>query len=103
MEDPVTTDSGQTYERSAIQENIQRNGKTDPFTRKPISGNLYPNFALKKAIQDFIDKYNWINTAILGHINLLKNKTIIKSSFDDHLLDEITQNINLIFLTERTR
>lgn len=103
MEDPVTTDSGQTYERSAIEENIQRNGKTDPFTRAPISGNLYPNFALKKAIQDFIDKYDSFNLAILGHINLLKNKTIIKSSFDDHLLDEITQNIYLIWRSKRRR
>lgn len=50
MEDPVTTESGQTYERSAIEEHIQRNGKTDPFTRKPISGILYPSITIKKAI-----------------------------------------------------
>lgn len=59
MEDPVTTDSGQTYERSAIEEHIEKNGKIDPFTRKPISGVLYPSIALKKAIEDFIDKNPW--------------------------------------------
>lgn len=50
MEDPVVTDSGQVYERSAIQEHMERNGKTDPFTRKPLSGNLYPCIAIKKAV-----------------------------------------------------
>lgn len=59
MEDPVTTQSGQTYERSAIEEHIQRNGKTDPFTRKPISGTLYPSIAIKKAIEDFLEKNPW--------------------------------------------
>jgi STIP1 family protein 1 len=56
MEDPVVTDSGQTYERSVIEEHIERNGKTDPLTREPITGKLYPNLALKRAIQSFIDK-----------------------------------------------
>ena len=54
MEDPVTTESGQTYERIAIEEHIQRNGKTDPFTRKPISGTFYPSISIKKAIEDFL-------------------------------------------------
>lgn len=54
MEDPVITDSGQTYERSAIEEHMERNGKTDPFTRQPIKGPLYPCITIKKAIQDFL-------------------------------------------------
>lgn len=59
MEDPVVTDSGQVYERTAIQQHIQKNGKTDPFTRKPISGALYPCIAVKKAVQDFLEKNPW--------------------------------------------
>ena len=59
MEDPVTTESGQAYERTAIEQHIQRNGKTDPFTRKPISGLLYPSIAIKKAIEDFLEKNPW--------------------------------------------
>jgi STIP1 family protein 1 len=54
MEDPVITDSGQTYERFAIEEHIERNGRTDPFTRQPIKGPLYPSVAIRKAVQDFL-------------------------------------------------
>lgn len=82
MEDPVTTDSGQTYERSAIEECIQRNGKTDPFTRAPLTGVLYSNFALKKAIQDFIDKYLCLYSATLGHMNTRNKRTTRTSNFD---------------------
>ena len=59
MEDPVTTDSGQTYERMAIEEHIKKNGKTDPFTRKPLNGPLYPSVAIKKAVEDFLEKNPW--------------------------------------------
>ena len=59
MEDPVVTDSGQTYERTAIEQHIERNGKTDPLTRKPISGNLYPCVSIKKAIDDFLERNPW--------------------------------------------
>jgi STIP1 family protein 1 len=59
MEDPVITESGHTYERTAIEEHIQRNGKTDPFSRKPISGLLYPSISIKKAIEDFLEKNPW--------------------------------------------
>lgn len=51
MEDPVVTDSGQTYERSAIEEHIEHNGRTDPFTRQPIKGPLYSCMGIKKAVE----------------------------------------------------
>ncbi len=50
MEDPVVTESGQTYQRSAIEEHIQKNGKTDPLSRKPINGKLYPSIGIKKGV-----------------------------------------------------
>ena len=59
MEDPVVTDSGQCYERFAIEEHIEKNGKTDPFTRQPIKGPLYPCITIKKAIQEFLDRNPW--------------------------------------------
>ena len=37
MEDPVTTETGMTYEREVIREHFEKNGKIDPVTRKPIS------------------------------------------------------------------
>lgn len=47
IEDPVTTESGHTYEREVIEEHIKKNGNIDPVTRKQISGVLYPNLAVK--------------------------------------------------------
>jgi len=34
MEDPVTTEEGHTYERSALDDHIKTNGLTDPISRK---------------------------------------------------------------------
>ena len=59
MEDPVMTDSGQTYEREALEQHLEKNGRTDPFTRQPIKGALYPNIAIKKAVQDFLERNPW--------------------------------------------
>ncbi len=59
MEDPVLTEAGLTYERQAIQEHIEKNGATDPITRKPISPKLYPNIAVRKAVKDFLDNNPW--------------------------------------------
>jgi STIP1 family protein 1 len=59
MEDPVMTDSGQTYEREALELHIEKNGRTDPFTRQPIKGALYPNVAIRKAVQDFLERNPW--------------------------------------------
>ena len=59
MEDPVVTDSGQCYERSAIEEHMDKNGRTDPFTRQPIKGPLYSCITIKKAIQEFLERNPW--------------------------------------------
>lgn len=48
--DPVVAEDGHTYERTAIEEWIQRNG-TSPMTRKPMSLEiLIPNYAIKKVL-----------------------------------------------------
>lgn len=92
MENPVVTDAGQTYEKTAIQEHIEHNGKTDPFTREPISGKLYPNQALKRAIQAFIDKYRNINEEIHGLMNSLRMKTTRRFHSDENdFLEENTR------------
>ena len=59
MEDPVVTDCGQCYERSAIEEHMDKNGRTDPFTRQPIKGPLYSCITIKKAIQEFLERNPW--------------------------------------------
>ena len=51
MEDPVTTEAGFTYQKSALDDHFSRNGLIQPITRQPIKGQNYPNQALKLAIQ----------------------------------------------------
>jgi hypothetical protein len=51
MTDPVTTLNGDTYERSAIEDWINRNGKC-PMTWAPLSiADLAPNLALRRIIE----------------------------------------------------
>lgn len=59
MEDPVVSEAGITYEREALVAHIERNGCTDPVTRKPITRALYPNQAIKKAVKDFLEVNPW--------------------------------------------
>jgi serine/threonine protein kinase len=51
--DPVLAQDGHTYERPAIIEWIQKNG-TSPITGQHLSlEHLYPNYAIKKAVDHF--------------------------------------------------
>ena len=53
MQDPVITPSGYTYERTHIEEWIDKNPR-DPFTRSSLTkAQLYPNRALRDAIQHY--------------------------------------------------
>jgi hypothetical protein len=53
MEDPVIlAATGQTYEREAIEEWLEKNN-TDPLTRKPLESKMIiPNYALKSLCDD---------------------------------------------------
>ncbi|KAK7391558.1 hypothetical protein VNO78_19974 [Psophocarpus tetragonolobus] len=50
--DPVTLETGQTYERKAIQEWLRTGNTTCPITRQPLSANTLPktNYVLKRLI-----------------------------------------------------
>ncbi|CAF1464229.1 unnamed protein product [Adineta steineri] len=53
FKDPVLAQDGHTYERKAIVEWIERNGRS-PLTNQLLSlEHLYPNYAIKKAIDNF--------------------------------------------------
>lgn len=61
--DPVITPSGVTYERAVILDHLQKVGKFDPITRKPLyPSDLIPNLAIKAAVQAFLDKHGWAYT-----------------------------------------
>ncbi|KAK4834644.1 hypothetical protein QYF36_026100 [Acer negundo] len=57
--DPVTLETGQTYERKAIQEWLKRGNTTCPITRQPLSSSSLPktNYVLKRLITSWKDQY----------------------------------------------
>jgi STIP1 homology and U-box containing protein 1 len=59
MEEPVTTEEGLTYEKSAIEDHFKTNGFTEPISRAKMNTKPYPNQALKNAVLDFLDKNPW--------------------------------------------
>ncbi|GAY64555.1 hypothetical protein CUMW_234440 [Citrus unshiu] len=57
--DPVTLETGQTYERKAIQEWLKRGNTTCPITRQPLCSNSLPktNYVLKRLITSWKEQY----------------------------------------------
>jgi tetratricopeptide (TPR) repeat protein len=52
FEDPVIDEHGDTFEKSAIEAHMKKNGKFSPLNRKPITADLKPNRALKAGIEE---------------------------------------------------
>eukprot|EP01017_Pseudomicrothorax_dubius_P021433 TRINITY_DN230_c0_g1_i4.p1 TRINITY_DN230_c0_g1~~TRINITY_DN230_c0_g1_i4.p1 ORF type:complete len:283 (-),score=63.78 TRINITY_DN230_c0_g1_i4:141-989(-) len=60
MEDPVTTQSGYTYERSNLRDHLAKNGNIDPVTRDSINPtHIFPNLNVKQAIEAFLKECPW--------------------------------------------
>ena len=59
MEDPVISEEGFTYERKVLEEHYKLKGAVEPITRKEVSGKVYPNHALKQAIEVFLRENPW--------------------------------------------
>ncbi|XP_058078129.1 putative E3 ubiquitin-protein ligase LIN-1 [Magnolia sinica] len=57
--DPVTLETGQTYERRAIQEWLRMGKTTCPITRQPLSATILPktNYVLKRLITSWKEQY----------------------------------------------
>ncbi|XP_073043789.1 putative E3 ubiquitin-protein ligase LIN-1 isoform X2 [Primulina eburnea] len=57
--DPVTLETGQTYERKAIQEWMNRGNTTCPITRQPLSAVSLPktNYVLRRLITSWIEQH----------------------------------------------
>ncbi|KAL7584374.1 putative E3 ubiquitin-protein ligase LIN-1 [Lactuca sativa] len=57
--DPVTLETGQTYERKAIEEWMKRGNTTCPITRQPLSANSLPktNYVLKRLITSWKEQH----------------------------------------------
>ncbi|KAK7268600.1 hypothetical protein RIF29_21301 [Crotalaria pallida] len=57
--DPVTLETGQTYERKAIQEWLKTGNTTCPITRQPLSASTLPktNYVLKRLITSWKEQH----------------------------------------------
>lgn len=59
MHDPVVTPSGSSFERVGIVRYVEQAG-VDPLTRvKMTVGDLRPNYALKAACEEFLERNGW--------------------------------------------
>lgn len=59
MHDPVITPSGSSFDRVGIVKYVEQAG-VDPITRINMTvHDLRPNYALKAACEDFLDKNGW--------------------------------------------
>lgn len=59
MHDPVITPSGSSFDRIGIVKYVEQSG-VDPITRASMSVNdLRPNYALKAACEEFLEKNGW--------------------------------------------
>jgi STIP1 homology and U-box containing protein 1 len=59
MEDPVVSEAGFSYERQVLEEHYKLKGPVEPITRKEVTGKIFPNQALKQAIEAFLRDNPW--------------------------------------------
>jgi STIP1 family protein 1 len=59
MHDPVVTPAGNSFDRIGIVKYVEKAG-VDPLTRVSMTvDDLRPNYALKAACEEFLDKNGW--------------------------------------------
>lgn len=67
MIEPVTIQSGHTYEKTEIVRHFKVNGSYDPKTRQEVNPRvLILNKPIKQACQDFLEKHPWAFERVNG-------------------------------------
>ena len=59
FKDPVVLSSGFTYEREFIVSHFKHNGQNDPLTREEVNYKLFPNKAMKAAVEGYLAQNPW--------------------------------------------
>ena len=54
FKDPICLSSGFTYEKEAIEAHFKANGQNDPMTREEVNYKMFPNKAIKTAVDDYL-------------------------------------------------
>ncbi|XP_022135985.1 putative E3 ubiquitin-protein ligase LIN-1 isoform X2 [Momordica charantia] len=87
--DPVTLETGQTYERKAIQEWLKRGNTTCPITRQPLSSTVLPktNYVLKRLITSWQEQHpdlaqdcSWTGTSVSTVSSAFKKASSLAST-----------------------
>jgi WD40 repeat protein len=86
FDDPVTLETGQTYERKAILEWINRGNSTCPITRQKLNGTQLPktNYVLKRLIASWRDQ----NPVPLS--NIASDKDYSRSTSPNSVISQAT-------------
>ncbi|KAL5729155.1 hypothetical protein ACHQM5_002143 [Ranunculus cassubicifolius] len=89
--DPVTLETGQTYERRAIQEWIDRGNSTCPITRQKLQSTQLPktNYVLKRLIASWQEE-------IPASTQILSEKSLPKSDSSSNLMKPSTSPTSVI-------
>ena len=84
MFDPVVASDGRTYERNAIQRWLSTKN-TSPMTKEPIDKTLRTNWAIRSAIQRFLDR-SLVKDMVGESVNMLM-KRINDGKADDEKIN----------------
>ncbi|KAI3790166.1 hypothetical protein L2E82_02999 [Cichorium intybus] len=90
--DPVTLETGQTYERKAIQQWIDRGNITCPITHQKLHNNQLPktNYVLKRLIANWIEltPTNESQYQENNHVHVPQPVTILNRTMADGMINE---------------
>nr|QEX51117.1 putative E3 ubiquitin-protein ligase LIN-1 isoform X1 [Cymbidium ensifolium] len=87
--DPVTLETGQTYERKAIQEWLKRGNTTCPITRQSLSSSVLPktNYVLKRLITiwmeqnpDIASEFSYMETPTASPRPIFSKEQLLESN-----------------------
>lgn len=107
FDDPVTLETGQTYERSAIQEWLDRGNSTCPITGQKLQNTQLPktNYVLKRLIASWLEENpNFVSDKTLDEAHPVAVLTspvgVISQASNDRSMKEVRRAISSLYASE---
>ncbi|KAL4186376.1 hypothetical protein AMTRI_Chr09g33590 [Amborella trichopoda] len=97
FEDPVTLETGQTFERSAIEEWLRRGNKMCPTTKQALEYLTVPstNFVLKRVLDAWkLEHYRYITCVTEPSVNLSMHNQESKDTEAVHVIEQLLTGSN---------